>query len=299
MAPTAEIQRWSAAAVDWGANATSTGLSYALNQKLRDWIAVVNGNAANVNKQIEMWKDETSSTSSFYQGMVLKVYYDSGVDDNFYWGIYGTNTLIDTRAGKVWLDNGSNGGYGTYNSAGGYFYSDNQAKRLDGSLDASMYIAYDTTNDQEFFSWCVTDDVPSNTYQDTNTILKASNGQWFCMSNDASNLKAITYSNSLADVNSNESGVLTSSNISMVQNWTGSSFRVVRFGVVPLTTSADPPALIPITYAKNPFIGSLASGANSGNYYIYDQGNPNETLIVCNGYFAPFISLGPIDFVNG
>ena len=299
MAPTAEIQRWSAAAVDWGANATSTGLSYALNQKLRDWIAVVNGNAANVNKQVEMWKDETSSTSSSYQGMVLKVYYNSGVDDHFYWGVYGTNTIHNIRGSKFWNNNGSNGGYGTYSSSA-YYFGDTQSKQLAGTLDATMYITYDTTNDQEFFSWCVTDDGGSSTYQDGNTILKASNGQWFCMSNDSISMRPVTYSNSLGDVNATESSAVTSVNQTVDEYNAGQYFRVARFAVVPNTSAGTPGGLVPITYAKNPFLGTTAYGTvRSGDYYVHDQGGPNETVVVCNGYYMPFVSLGPIDFVNG
>lgn len=297
MAPTAEIQRWSAAAVDWGANATSTGLSYALNQKLRDWIAVVNGNATNASKQIEMWKDETTSTSSSYQGMVLKVYYNSGVDDHFYWGVYGTSTSHNVRGAKTWSNNGSSGGYGTY-SASSYYFSDTQLKVLNGTKDADMYITYDTTNDQEFFSWCVTDVPGSTSSQDGNTILKANNGQWFCLSNDGLVEKSITYSNSLGDVHATESSILSGNNLALAKYNTDAAWRVTRFAVVPDTASSDPGGLIPITYAKNPFLGTF-SVDSPGDYYLHDQGGPNETVILCNGYNTPFVSLGPVEFVDG
>ena len=299
MAPTAEIQRWSAAAVDWGANATSTGLSYALNQKLRDWIAVVNGNAANADKQIEMWKDETSATGSTVQGMVLKVYYNSGVDDNFYWGVYGTNTSHDVKGAKNWNDNGSSGGYGS-NSTTGYYFTDNQSKQLAGTVDADMLIAYDTTNDQEFFTWCVTSIGSNTVYQDGNTILKASNGEWFCLSNDGNAVKGITYSNSLGDVNATENASTTSNSPSLNEYYTISDSQVTRFAIVPNTSSNSAGGLVPITYAKNPFIGNLSKQSTSaGDYFLSDPGGPNETLVICNGYYVPFISLGPIDFVNG
>ena len=299
MAPTAEIQRWSAAAVDWRANATSTGLSYALNQKLRDWIVVVNGNAANASKQIEMWKDETTSTGSTHQGMVLKVYYNSGVDDHFYWGVYGTNTLHDVRGAKSWNDNGSNGGYGT-SATSGYYFADSQSKVLDGTVDADILIAYDTTNDQEFFTWCVTSIGSANSYQDGNTILKASNGQWFCMSNDSSIRRPITYSNSMGDVNGTESSLVTINNQSVSPYSSGVTYRISRFAVLPTTSSTNSGGLIPITYAKNPFLGTTSySYLRSGDYYVNDQGGPNETVVLCNGYYMPFVSLGPADFVNG
>lgn len=298
MAPTAEIQRWSAAAVDWGANVTSTGLSYAINQKLRDWITVVNGNAANVDKQIEMWKDETTSTSSSYQGMVLKVYYDSGVDDNFYWGVFGTNTSHSVVGAKAWNDNGGNAGYGS-TSTSGYYFGDSQTKQLAGTVDADILIAYDTTNDQEFFTWCVTSIGSSSSYQDGNTIMKASNGEWFCLSNDGAALRTVTYSNSLGDVNATEYAGVTVAGATVAEYYTTASTQITRFALAAVTTAATPPGLVPITYAKNPFIGGLSrSNYLAGDYFVHDPGGPNETLIISNGAYMPLISLGPIDFVG-
>jgi len=294
MAPTAEVQRWSAAAVNWGGNATSTGLSYAINQKLRDWIAVVNANGSNVNKQLELWKDETDSTGTTYQGMVMRIYWGSGVDDHFYFSANGTNTSTIVSAAEVWNDNGSREGYGTFGT-GSWYTTDNQSKSLGGAYDVDLYITYDTTNGEEFFSWNWGGQSNNNAYQDACTIYKTNFNNWQVMFNDGSSLKGAAYSIGASGVGPAEDSQTYSNNIGL-EKLTLSSSGLSRLGVFPSQSSGA--KKVSMTFAKNPFLGSIVT-LNSGTYYIVNAGLADETLVVTGGSGGPVTSLGPIDFVNG
>lgn len=300
MAPTSEVQRWSAAAVDWGANSTSTGISYALNQKLRDWIAVVNGNASNADKQLLLWKDETSSTSSSTQGMVMRVGFGSGVEDYFHWGVYGDNNTMRVRASRLWNDDGSNSGYGTLNTGTDYYFSDTQSRSLNGSRDVDLYIAYDTTEGKEFFVWGFSG--LSSQYEDANGIFKNTFGQWLVFSPD-NTFNTLTY-----DVDNDEVRHLAKMPVYEPQK------GIVYTRAASGSTSSDLIALSWALYSypgaqsfgdgpvgeftqfTNERVGSTNICINAGRYYIAEQGGPNESLIICCGHDAPAISLGPVTF---
>jgi len=301
MAPTAEVQRWSAAAVNWGANATSTGLSYAINQKLRDWIAVVNANGSNATKQIEMWKDETDATGTTYQGMVLKIGWDVGVDDLWYFGVYGTNSNHNGQASMDWNDNGSNGGYGSYSNAStsGWFTVDSMSKVLTGSYDIDLYITYDTTNGQEFFAWSWGANA-SSTYADAVMIFKTNYGDWAVWFNDSLAFSTATYSPGLDTLNVTPSSISVPKNTKANSAVSDTNGYMTRFASVIISTTGIAGRSQPIMYCANPYVGAYDTVSGlAGYYYIINSGLTNETFLLIMGNYSPGISLGPVDFVNG
>ncbi len=290
--PVAEINRWSAAAVHWSANSTSTGLSYGLNQKLRDWITVVNGNPSNTSKQLEMWKDESTNTDGTYQGMVLRIYHN--ITDYWHFGLYGTNTQWDRMASVLWKDNGTKGGYGTYENTGGNHYVwDFGSVSANGTVDVDLYAAYDTTDGEEFFIW--TWSVGSIATEDYALIYKNNYGHWAIAMNDQSSHMSMMYSVGRAEATYHEGYLGDSQNvraypmISTEDTWS-------RWWV-PAMFANDASYYGRITKAVWPIsehINTFTTSDRVGEWLQLRDGTGNYIAqhMLCFGPYSPWIRIG-------
>ena len=292
--PQVEVQRWSAAAVNWGANSGSTGISYNLNQKLRDWITVVNANASNTNRQITMLKDEASATGTTYQGFVLKLNYNA--TDGFHLLHFGTNSNMSLYGAEGYLDNGTNGGYGNQDTTSGlYRVNDVQQKKMDGTLDVDLYISYDTTNDQEYFIFCLAQN--SVAYRDWVGIFKTNHGHWYAAFNDGSVYKAITYNTTRNEVAKAEGATNnTEGSSTMTLNFfSDGSPGLTRWATVPPEYNSG--IFFPsssVTTLGNPHVSGYFDGGAPGDWaeMLDTTGTGTGTYVVRMGYSGPFIMLG-------
>jgi len=298
VAVVAEINRWSAAAVDWSDTSVG-GQPYEQNEKIRTWITAVNANPSNTSRQLEMWKDETTSTSeSTDMGFVIKLGYANNTN-SFYFGNYGTSTSWDIRISDAWLDNGSSSGYGNYATTG-YYIFDSQSRSLSGTADADLYMIYDTEDGKEFICWGW-GSTTANT-EDWNMIYKTNHGEWMALSNDGSSTNSITYDNDAAIVCAFKGSVIvtgsTSTRISQNPDATSSRmFRVISSESGSAVSAAGAPS-IPFTHAANPKIGHMNSAVcgRAGQYTVIDTGTADETLLCCTGYLSPLISTGTFSY---
>ena len=298
MAVVAEVNRWSAAAVDW--TNTSVGFqAYEQNEKLRSWITAVNANPSNVGRQLELWKDENTSTnSSADMGFVIKLGYANNTN-TYYFGNFGTTGQWDIKLSTAWLDNGTNSGYGNFSTTG-YYISDSQSRSLSGSVDADLYMIYDTEDGKEFICWGWGS--TSANAEDWAMIYKTNHGEWMVLCNDSPATSSITYDNDAAVVCAFKGSVLItgSSSSRISQNPDSTSSRMLRIISSELTstvTAAGSPS-IPFTHAANPKIGHMNSNicSRSGKYTIIDTGTADETLLCCAGYYSPLISTGAFSY---
>lgn len=292
--PQVEVQRWSAAAVDWGANSGSTGVSYNLNQKLRDWIAVVNANASNTNRQITMLKDETSATGTTYQGFVLKLNYNT--TDGFHLLHFGSNTSMSVYGAEGYLDNGTNGGYGSQDASSGlYRVNDFQQKKMDGTRDVDLYVSYDTTNNQEYFLFCLAQN--NTAFQDWVGIFKTNHGHWYAAFNDASTYRAITYNTTRNEVAKAEGATdKTEGDTSMSLNFINNGqIGLTRYAIVPPERSSG--IFFPssaVTLLGNPHISGYQDAGIPGDWVemLDTTGAATGTYVVRMGRYGPFVMLG-------
>ena len=300
MAVVAEINRWSAAAVDWSDTSVG-GQPYEQNEKIRTWITAVNANPSNTSRQLEMWKDETSSTSaSSDMGFVIKVGYANNTN-TYYFGNFGSANQWDVRLSTDWLDNGTNSGYGT-NSSANYYNTDSQARTLSGTADADLYVIYDTEDGKEFICWGWGSTGSST--EDWSMIYKTNFGEWMVLCNDGSFTNSITYDNDAAIVCAFKGSVITSGSSSTRIRQDGDSgtisSRMLRIvsGESAATVSAAGAPSIPFTHAANPKIGHMNSTvcSRAGQYTVVDTGTADETLLCCAGFASPLISTGTFSY---
>lgn len=149
-------------------------LSWAFaTSELDTWIAAVNGNASNTNRQVTKVKDYTSSTGANYKGIVVKLAHPTLSDMHFAYRSNNYGAHLYTYAGDVYVDDGSNGGYGNLTNPidGGTV---NSAMTLTGLSET--WVVYDTTDAKEFFhvGWRMA----SDNYICHLMLAKDSTGEW-------------------------------------------------------------------------------------------------------------------------
>lgn len=284
--------------MDWS-DISVGGQPYEQNEKLRSWITAVNANPSNTSRQLEMWKDETTSTSTSSDvGFVIKVGYANNAN-TYYFGNFGTGSQWDVKLSEAWLDNGSNSGYGTH-SPTNYLTTDSQSRILSGTADADLYMIYDTEDGKEFICWGWGS--TSATSEDWAMIYKTNHGEWMVLCNDGPTTGSITYDNDAAIVCAFKGSVVTSgssaSRISQNPDTTSSRMLRIVSAESGSTVSAAGAPSIPFTHAANPKIGHLNSAicGRAGKYTIIDTGTANETLLCCAGYYSPLISTGVFSY---
>ena len=285
--------------MDWS-DIVVGGQPYEQNEKLRSWITAVNANPSNASRQLEMFKDENTSTNtSSEMGFVVKLGYANNTN-SFYFGNFGTATQWDVRMSDAWLDNGTNAGYGTQSTTG-YFITDSQSRLLSGSNDADLYMIYDTEDGKEFICWGWGGST-SSSYEDWNMIYKNNYGEWMVLTNDGGVTSSITYDNDAAIVCAfSGSVVVTGSSTSRIsQNPDTLSSRMLRIvsSESKSTVSAAGAPSIPFTHAANPKIGHMNTAicSRAGKYTVIDTGTADETLLCCVGYASPLISTGTFSY---
>lgn len=299
MAVVAEVNRWSAAAVDWS-DISIGGQPYEQNEKIRAWITAVNANPSNASRQLELWKDENTSTStSSDMGFVLRAGYANNTN-YFYMGNYGTSAGWSLRLSNAWNDNGSESGYGT-NATSGFHIIDSQSRQLNGTQDADLYMVYDTEDGKEFIFWGWGSG--SSPYEDWCGIIKTNHGEWMFLANDANTLNTITYDADAAVVCAFVGSVVVtgiSSSRTSADAETSSQSTMLKIlpaeNVTTVDNAGSPSS--PLTHAANPKVGHFNGYicSRAGQYGLVDKGTADETMLCCVGYVAPPISLGTFSY---
>lgn len=180
MAVTVEYQAWDSGSYNWLDTSTSTAPTQQIHDKLSTWIAAVNANGSNANKQITIEKGPSSGTNANYVGWVLKFASNSTDSTFFHRFCTSSTTNMNSYWLEGWVDDGTFGGYGSY--TGQYIYDSSTYFSTSG-VTAEFSIAQDTADGVEFFclGWRINND---NSQSDCFIIFKDNNGEWASFSMD-------------------------------------------------------------------------------------------------------------------
>lgn len=174
MAVSVSYQTWSSGTYNWLDTATSTAAPQQIDNLLDTWVAAVNGNAANTNKQITVTKSPASSTSANFVGWVIQAASNSS-GSGFFTRLYtSTTTNLIATFSETFTDNGTNGGYG---AAAGASATDTTISFATSGVVGEFVVASDTVNEQEFFAlgWRTNN---LTTQSDQLLIYKDTAGEW-------------------------------------------------------------------------------------------------------------------------
>lgn len=181
MAVTLEYQAWTSTDYNWLDKTTATSAPLQINDKLDAWVAAVNANASNANKQITVRKDPTDSTSANFIGWVIELSSSTPGAGPFYVRFYSSSTgNINFTASAGWANDGSNGGYG---ATSGNTASDTSITWATSGVTAEFSIAADSANGVEFLclGWRLNN---ANATSDQLLLFKDSNGEWASLFSD-------------------------------------------------------------------------------------------------------------------
>lgn len=183
MAPTIKWQRWDSASYNWFGTAATDALP-SLEAELDAWITAVNGNASNSGRQVTKERGYADSTTANYAGLVISCGANGNADKGYMsYMTAGSTTIKRVYTGGTYVDDTSNGGYGTI--SGGP--SDTSISWYTSGQEANWMLVYDTTDGQEYFSFGpVLGASNNNSYQEGFFIFKCTDGEWSMTSNDGS-----------------------------------------------------------------------------------------------------------------
>lgn len=188
MAVVVEYQAWDSASYNWLDKTTSTSAPVQINDKLDAWVAAVNANASNTNKQITVRKDPTDSTSANFIGWVVEAA-SSSSNSTFFTRFYSNSTSNCVCSfSPAWTNDGTNGGYGAAVNG----IADTTISFTTSGVLAEFSVATETANGQEFFclSWRLNN---STSLSDALLIFKDSNGEWASLLSDGGSVQGSYY----------------------------------------------------------------------------------------------------------
>lgn len=216
MAVSLQQQTWTSTNYNWFDTA-STSAPNQLDAKLKAWIASVNSNSSNTNKQITVLKDP-SNASGVYCGWTLKFastttggtefanYTTSG--STFILGTFtnsSANRLTYVCREENYSESTSNGGYGTFSYTASKYYYDTSMSFYTSGQTAEILVATDTVDGKEFFLWGYRL-ANNNSYSDALLIFKQDNGEWAVVSSDGGSLGGTVWMPKGITTDNNSSG---------------------------------------------------------------------------------------------
>ncbi len=189
MPVTVDYQYWDSASYNWLDNASATAPAMQIQEKLAAWVSAVNANASNVSRPVSIRKSPSDSTLTNNIGWVIEcssTTAEKGLFTRFY---SSSTTNINVLFHTSWVDNGSNGGYGTYS---GNFASDTSVSWATSGVAAEFSVAAGTEDGQEFFclGWRLNN---STSQSDIILIFKDANGEWAGLFTDGGSLAIGSY----------------------------------------------------------------------------------------------------------
>lgn len=180
MPVTIDYQTWDSSSFNWLDKTTTTGAPLQITEKLDAWIAAVNSNASNANKQIIRRKGPADSTSANFIGWAIECT-SNAASSGFFARLYtNTSTNFAVVFSAAWLNDGTNGGYG---AGSGNSISDSTVAWASSAVIGEFSVATSTDNGQEFFclGWRLGNDTAKS---DQFLIFKGVNGEWCSLFSD-------------------------------------------------------------------------------------------------------------------
>lgn len=144
VAPTVKYKFWASADYD-GLGTTSTDFYPSLETELDSWITAITSNASLTSAVPIKRKGVSDSTNSSFIGLTVECPHPTA--GTIYAQSYTSSATIQrTRTLSTWTDNGTEGGYGSGTAI------DAEDCNIDTTgYDQGILLAYDTTDEKEFF----------------------------------------------------------------------------------------------------------------------------------------------------
>lgn len=176
MAVTVEYQAWTSANYNWLDKTTATSAPLQINDKLDAWVAAVNANPSNANKQITVERDPSNSTSANFVGWVIKLASNSANSTTYAAFFTTTASVITLGTYSGWTAGTANGGYGTL--SGNSSVNTSSTFKTSGS-SAEFLVGTETADTEEFFCVAWKTDSTTNTSSSGCLLLfKDTAGEW-------------------------------------------------------------------------------------------------------------------------
>lgn len=192
---TAKLQAWTPATWNWDSAAAGSPLVEVLDE-MRSWISAVNANPSQSGKQLQLLKDENSSTTTPYRGYVIQMPMQSQVGD-LYMGFYSNSTTnIRGYASTGFNNNTTNGGYGSH--TGTVSSETSWGWKTTVTTSAKIIIGHSAVNGEEFFVWGWSLD-NSNNHGDFCMVFKDERGEWSATFADDTSARGLVYDDLLTE----------------------------------------------------------------------------------------------------
>jgi len=260
--PVGKYKYWSA--VDSNTlGTTASDFWPALEAELDAWITAISGNASMTGYLPIKKKGYADSTSANYMGFTVELPHPT--NPSIYMGSYSTSTTSRSRKhASAWTDSGSEGGYGSFS---GTSDTETTGWTVTGRANG-IFLAYDTTDTQEFFTAGYWDEVGTSVQDNIVLFVRGTDGTWGSFFNDSSTNHILWYSD--------KSGSAVSTNVETGSYYSilTSSLGEIGIGGGARFTSANPRLLGPKT-------GATGSYFADGSYSAY-----------ITAYYGPIVVLG-------
>ena len=213
---------------------STTGPCKTLNDRLKEWVSIVNSNPSQSGNPLSVLKDETDSTSANYRGFVLEI---PGITTTS--TAYIRNHTVNSTARQInfetsWSDNGANGGYGS----GTLIDTDTCAFFSIVDNYGCQHIGYGTSDGEEYFICGWSGEYRGSTNQsDSFFIFKDMYGEWASLCTDTGAYSGFHYEDGQSDYQDlTATGIIMDANLSpavySLNNAIGNGQEISKF-VIP------------------------------------------------------------------
>jgi len=287
MAPIIKWQRWDSSNYNWFGTAATDALP-AMTEQLGLWIADVNGNESNVNRQLIIERDASSSTSTNYAGLVISAGADGTTDRGYMtYACFGSTSARRLYVGNAY-DNGiGNGGYGIVSGLS----SDTSIAFRTSGHEANWLLIYDNEDGKEFFTFGPTFSSRSSGYEDGFTIFKRTTGEWCMVTGDGTSQYPVSYVNTSQFTGWTQPNRRNTSSNSRVDT---RGVAIGRYTLLPNTTAST--SVIDEDFfwvAANP---NLMAASGTSTYYdtgdrvvLTDLGDGTNVYLVTSYHYGPMV----------
>lgn len=172
-----------------GLGTASTDFFPALEAELDSWITAISGNASLAGAVPVKQKGVADSTNANYLGLVVEL--PHATNPSTFAAVHSiSSSSIYQRISSTWTDNGTNNGYGAF---GGTSTAEATPWTATG-IDMGIFLAYDTTDEEEFFVAGRWDTGVSGDHDPLIIMVRGTNGDWSATAVDGTTSAMLWYS---------------------------------------------------------------------------------------------------------
>ena len=170
--PVGKYKFWDSTTMN-GLGTTANDFWPAFEAELDSWITAISSNAGITGAIPVKRKGVADSTNASYLGVVVEL--PNSTAGTIYAGSYCTSSVTRVQVhSSSWSDSGSAGGYGSFSGT-----ADTESSSWAATgVDAGIFLAYDTTDTQEFFVAGHWDTNASSNHDPIICMVRGTTGHW-------------------------------------------------------------------------------------------------------------------------